>query len=138
MYPFPLYAVGTDIHRIQYLAIIGSIAMLGFIFELTRKKKVRIQYAILWFFLGSLFLFFSIWRHGLDVAAKAIGIVYPPAALFLLLILGVFAILVQFSVVISNLSEQNTKLIQELGTAMSKINDLMGEKIKDDSSGKTR
>jgi hypothetical protein len=138
MYPFPLYAVGTDIHRIQYLAIIGSIAMLGFIFELTRKKKVRIQYAILWFFLGSLFLFFSIWRHGLDVAAKAIGIVYPPAALFLLLILGVFAILVQFSVVISKLSEQNTKLIQELGTAMSKINDLTGEKIKDDSPGKTR
>ena len=138
MYPFPLYAVGTDIHRIQYLAVIGSIAMLVFIFELTRKKKVRIQYAILWFFLGSLFLFFSIWRHGLDVAAKAIGIVYPPAALFLLLILGVFAILVQFSVVISKLSEQNTKLIQELGTAMSKINDLTGEKIKDDSSGKTR
>ena len=138
MYPFPLYAVGTDIHRIQYLAIIGSIAMLGFIFELTRKKKVRIQYAILWFFLGSLFLFFSIWRHGLDVAAKAIGIVSPPAALFLLLILGVFAILVQFSVVISKLSEQNTKLIQELGTAMSKINDLTGEKIKDDSPGKTR
>jgi hypothetical protein len=138
MYPFPLYSVGTDIHRIQYLAIIGSIAMLVFIFELTRKKKIRIQYAILWFFLGSLFLFFSIWRHGLDVAAKAIGIVYPPAALFLLLILGVFAILVQFSVVISKLSEQNTKLIQELGTAMSKINDLTGEKIKGDSSGKTR
>jgi len=132
MYPFPLYAVGTDIHRIQYLAIIGSIAMLGFIFELTRKKKVRIQYAILWFFLGSLFLFFSIWRHGLDVAAKAIGIVYPPAALFLLLILGVFAILVQFSVVISKLSEQNTKIIQELGATRSEIERLTIEKSNSD------
>jgi hypothetical protein len=70
----------------------------------------------------------------LDVAAKAIGIVYPPAALFLILILGIFVILVQFSVVISKLSEQNTRLIQALGIAMSKIEELKIDKSDSDSS----
>ena len=134
MYPFPFSAVGIDTHRIQYIAIIGSIAVLAFIFELTRKKKIRVQYAILWFLMGFIFLFFSIWRQGLDVAAKAIGIVYPPAALFLILILGIFVILVKFSVVISKLSEQNTRLIQALGIAMSKIEELKIDKSDSDSS----
>jgi hypothetical protein len=134
MYPFPFAAVGVDIHRIQYIAIIGSIAVLAFIFELTRKKKIRVQYAVLWFFIGLVFLVFSIWREGLDVAAKAVGVVYPPAALFLLLILGIFAILVQFSVVISKLREQNAKIIQELAMARSEIERMKHDKSNSDSS----
>jgi hypothetical protein len=136
MYPFPFIAVGTDINRVQYIAIVGSLAMLAFIFELTRKKKIRVQYAILWFFIGLVFLIFSLWRQGLDVAAKAVGVVYPPAALFLLLILGVFAILVQFSVVISKISDQNTKIIQELGAAQSEIERLKIEQSNSDSRKK--
>jgi hypothetical protein len=121
MHPFPFSGVGVDIHRIQYLAIIGSIAVLAFIFELTRKKKIAIPYSILWFFLGGMFLGLSIWRHGLDVISKSVGVVYPPAALFLLLLLGIFAILIQFSVVISKLSSQNARLVQEVGILKSSL-----------------
>jgi hypothetical protein len=128
MHPFPFSPDGIDIHRIQYLSIIGSVAVLAFIFELTRKKKIGVQYAILWFFLGAAFLGLSIWRHGLDVISRAVGVVYPPAALFLLLILGAFAILVQFSVVISRLSAQSRKLAQELGVLKSEIERLTSEK----------
>lgn len=133
MQPYPFPADGIDIHRIQYLAILGSLFVLGLIFELTRKRKIAVQYSILWFFIGTVFLLFSVWRHGLDVMAKNVGVVYPPAALYLLLIIGIFAILVQFSVVISKLSDQNTRLVQELGIARSEIERLKRDAKKADS-----
>lgn len=102
-------------NRIQYIAIICSIALLIFIFELTRRKKIRDQYSILWLFFSSIFVVLSIWREGLDAFAKLLGIAYAPSALFLILVLAIFLILIQFSVIISRLSEENKKLAQKIG-----------------------
>lgn len=102
-------------NRIQYIAIICSIALLIFIFELTRRKKIRDQYSLLWLFFSIIFVVLSIWRHGLDAFAKLVGIDYAPSALFLLLVLAIFLILIQFSVIISRLTEENKKLSQEIG-----------------------
>ncbi|MDP8200612.1 MAG: DUF2304 family protein [Candidatus Tenebribacter burtonii] len=37
-------------NRLQYVAIFLSILLFVFIFELTRKKKIREVYSLLWFF----------------------------------------------------------------------------------------
>lgn len=50
----------------------------------------------------------------MDVLAAYVGIYYPPALLFLLLILTLVLVLIQFSIVISKQSEQITKLAQEI------------------------
>jgi hypothetical protein len=105
----------VDTSRIQYVAIAGSILLLLFIFELARKGRIRIQYSVLWFCVGGLFLTFSIWRDGLDTIARLVGVAYPPAALFLVLIIGVIGILIHFSVVVSHLSERTRALVQETG-----------------------
>lgn len=98
---------------IQYYAIFFSISYLIFIFELVRRKKIKEQYSILWFATGIVFLFFSIWRDALDLMSVALGVAYPPAAFILILIIAIFMILIQYSVVISNLSENNKELIQQ-------------------------
>jgi hypothetical protein len=105
----------VDTSRIQYVAIAGSILLLLFIFELARTGRIRIQYSVLWFFVGGLFLTFSIWRDGLDMIARLLGVAYPPAALFLVLIIGVIGILIHFSVVVSRLSERTRALVRETG-----------------------
>ena len=102
-------------NRIQYIAIICSIVLLIFIFELTRRKKIRDQYSLLWLFFSIIFVVLSIWRQGLDAFAKLVGIEYAPSALFLILVLAIFLILIQFSVIISRLTEENKKLSQEIG-----------------------
>ena len=102
-------------NRIQYIAIFCSFALLVLIFELTRRKKIREQYSILWLFFSVIFVVLSIWRRGLDFFADLVGIYYAPSALFLLLVLAIFLILIQFSVVISKLSEENKKLSQTIG-----------------------
>jgi hypothetical protein len=105
----------VNIHIIQYIAILGSVLFIVFILNLIRKKQLKEAYALLWLFFTIIFLTLSIWRQGLDKISGMIGIAYAPAALFLTFLIAVFLILIQFSIVISKLSENNTKLAQEIG-----------------------
>lgn len=107
--------IQVNIHRIQYLAILGSLLMLIGIVELIRKKRLKEEYALLWLFGGGIFLFFAVWRMGLHHLSYFIGIAYPPVTLLLLILMGAVAILVHYSIVITKLSKQNKRLTQELG-----------------------
>lgn len=109
--------------NIQIIAIIGSLLLLILIIELIRKKLLKEAYSIIWLFFGGLFLFFSCWRKALDYIAKAIDIDYPPAMLFLLLIVAIILVLIQFSVVISKQSDQIKKLTQELAILKQEKNE---------------
>lgn len=108
---------------IQIISIIGSLLFLITIIELIRRKLLKEAYAIIWLIFGCLFLFFSLWRKALDYIAQAIDIVYPPAMLFLLLIVAIILVLIQFSVVISKQSDQIKKLTQELAILKQEKNE---------------
>jgi hypothetical protein len=66
----------------------------------------------------------------LDVFAKLIGIDYPPSALFLIFALAIFLILIQFSIILSMLTEKNTKLTQEIGLLKLELAKLTKDKVK--------
>tara|TARA_B110001452_G_C15241725_1_gene430068 strand:- start:15604 stop:16023 length:420 start_codon:yes stop_codon:yes gene_type:complete len=112
-----------DINRIQILAIFGSTFAMLFILRLIRNKKIKEEYSLLWLFFSIIFVVFSIWRDGLDYLSKLIGIAYPPAALFLLLLTSIFIILIQFSIIISKHSESLKTLAQELGILKLELED---------------
>lgn len=103
----------VNTNLIQYYSIAFSIAFLIFIIELVRRKKIREEYSIIWIIFGAIFLFFSVFRDALNILAINLGIAYVPMALLLILIVGIFLILVQYSTVITKLAEQNKNLIQE-------------------------
>lgn len=103
----------VELYRIQVLAILGSVGLLIFILWLIRNKRIKEEYSLLWLFFGGIFLFFSIWRGGLDYVSKWMGIAYPPAAIFLILLMAVFMILIQFSIIISRQAENTKKLAQD-------------------------
>lgn len=100
--------------RIQVLSIIGSVLLIALILELLRKRKLREEYALLWLFGGFAFLLLSIWRDLLTTLSFAIGIAYPPAALFLVLIMGIFLMLLHFSLVFSTMSAKVKSMAQEI------------------------
>jgi hypothetical protein len=101
--------------RIQILAVIGSAVLVFFIIELIRRKRLREEFSILWLAMGVVFLALSIFRGLLDQFSYLVGIGYPPAALFLILIMGLTVIMIHFSVAISELKETQKKLVQEIG-----------------------
>lgn len=100
--------------RIQILSIIGSVLLLAFILELLRKRKLREEYSLLWLGGGMLFLVLSLWRDLLTQLSFALGIAYPPAALFLVLIMGAYLMLLHFSLVFSAMSEKTKAMAQEI------------------------
>jgi hypothetical protein len=100
---------------IRYLSILGSLLLLTAIIRLIKDRKLKEEYSLLWLFFGFIFLGLSIWRDGLEVISKVIGIYYAPATLFLILIMAIFLILLHYSVVISRLAENNRRLVQEVG-----------------------
>jgi len=113
----------VQVFRIQILAIIGSAFLVLFIFELIRRRRLREEFSILWLGMGLIFLAVSLFRKLLDKFSYLVGIGYPPAALFLLLIVGLTVILIHFSVAISELKEANKKLAQELGLLKKEFED---------------
>ncbi len=102
-------------NRMQVFSILGSISLILIIFKLIKRKRLKEQYSLLWLGCGFIFLFFSIFKPLLQIFADSLGILYAPSALLLMLIVSAFLILIQFSVVISKLSESNKNLIQEVG-----------------------
>ncbi len=100
--------------RVEIVALLGSVGLLGFVLELVRRKKLAEGYSLLWLLTSIVLLILSLWRELLDVLAGLVGIFYPPAALFVVGFGFVLLILLQFSVVVSSLSAENRGLSQKL------------------------
>lgn len=104
----------VEVFRIQIVAIAISVGMMLLVFELIRRKKLREKYSLIWFAAGIVMIVLSIWRDLLDRIAFLLGVGYAPALLFMVA-LGFGAVLmIHFSVVISELSEKNKTLTQEI------------------------
>lgn len=109
------------LEKIQIIALIVSFTFLFFIFELIRRKSIKEAYAILWLFFAVGFIILSIWKSGLDYLAAVFGIYYPPALLFLFMIIAIILILIQFSIVVSGQNEKIKRLTQEIGLLKEKL-----------------
>jgi len=109
--------------KIQIYSIVGSLFFLLFIFRLIKRRKLKEEYSILWLFVVFIFLMLSVFRSVLEKFADFVGIYYAPAALLLFLLIGVVAILIHYSTIISKLSEQNKNLIQEIALLKFKISE---------------
>ena len=101
-------------YKIQIVSIIGTLVLLFNILNAVRMKKLNIRYAVLWISTCVLMLIFSLWRQLIDIIAAAIGIYYPPSVLFLLIFIFLLIIVFHFSVVISQLSDRERKLAQQV------------------------
>ncbi|MDD5145059.1 MAG: DUF2304 domain-containing protein [Candidatus Pacebacteria bacterium] len=112
----------------QILSILGSISITLILIELVKSRRLKESYSLLWFAIAFVFLVFSVWRDLLELLAKALGIGYAPAALFLILIIGLYLVSLHYSVVISRLSERTKNLNQEIGILNLKIRKLEEEK----------
>lgn len=120
----------VSMEKIQLIAILGSILFMIGIIELIRRKQIKEAYALLWLIFGTVFVIFSIWKKGLDFLAALVGIYYPPALLFLILILAIILVLIQFSVVISKNNDRIRKLTQEIALLKNQLEANQGQDPK--------
>jgi hypothetical protein len=101
--------------------IIVAVSIFLLIFELVRRKHLMERYAILWLLAAVTLLVLAVWQGLLTTLSHAVGIYYPPAALFAVAFLFVLVMLIHFSVTISRLSDQNTVLAQRLALLQQRL-----------------
>ena len=100
--------------RIQIVAIVGAAGLLLFILELVRRRRLLERYALVWLLAAIVLLGLAIWRNGLARLASAVGIAYPPNALFFVAFAFVLILLLHFSAAVSRLADQSKVLAQRL------------------------
>jgi hypothetical protein len=105
----------------RILAIVISAGLLLLILELVRRRRLMERYALLWLFSTLLLLVLSVWSGLLNSLASALGVSYPPSALFAVAFGVVLVLLVHFSLAVSHLSDQNKVLAQRLGILQRQV-----------------
>ena len=113
--------------RITILSVLVSAALLLYILEMVRRRKLREEYSILWLAGGVILLVFSLKKDWLDWASNAVGIYYPPSFLFLIGMFFILLILIHFSITISKLYQMNKKIAQEIAHLKQSRGEELGE-----------
>jgi hypothetical protein len=99
---------------VQVVAVAVSAGLLVAVIVLVRDGRLREEYAFAWIVGSLVLLVLAVWRNSLDLAAKWLGIYYPPALLLLAFILAMFVVSLYFSVVISRQRQQIERLVEEV------------------------
>jgi len=113
--------------RVSIAASIASVLLLLVVLELIRGRRLKERYALMWLATGVVLLALSVWRGGLNTIAGWLGVGYPPAILFAVATLFVIVVLLDYSTVLSRLSDQNTLLAQELALLRRRLEVVEGE-----------
>jgi hypothetical protein len=120
--------------RLQIVAILGTVALFLFVFELVRRRRLMERYALLWLFSAVILLALAAWKQGLARLSNAVGIYYPPSALFAVTLAFILVLLLHYSLVISRLADQNKILAQKLGALDQRIGELEATALEQGAS----
>src|SRR4051794_3225083 len=107
--------------RIQLVAVGAAAFLLFVVLELVRRRRLLERYALLWLLSGVVLLGLAVWRGLLERISSAIGVVYPPNALFFVAFAFILILLLHFSVAVSRLSDQSKVLAQRLALLEERV-----------------
>jgi hypothetical protein len=114
----------TKITLQRGLAIAVTLALLLLVLELVRRKRLSERYAILWLLAAVTLFVLAAWKGLLTSLSHDVGISYPPSALFAVAIGLIAMILLNFSLVVSRLSDQNKILAQRLSLLQHRLEEM--------------
>jgi|TARA_Y100000310_G_scaffold210287_1_gene210898 hypothetical protein len=90
-----------------------AIGMLFSAFELIRRQKLRVEYALLWILIGFILFMFGVFPSILYLISKIIGLHYFTMMLLVIFLFFLLMIL-HFTIIISRQKEYETELAQKL------------------------
>lgn len=105
----------------RIFAAIVSLLLIIFVINAIRRRRLEIQYAILWLVVAAGIALFSTWYNLLEIVTRFIGAVLPTTTLFLFGILFLVLINIQFSMRISQLQTRLRLLSQEHALLLEKV-----------------
>lgn len=127
MNAIPLSASTGLSDRLQIVAIVVTLALLIFVFELVRQRKLMEKYSLLWLLAALVLLVLAIFSDLLAEFSSAVGIATPSNALFAVAIGFLVLLVLHFSTTISRLTDESKVLAQKLALAEERLHRLDGK-----------
>ncbi|MFA6079247.1 MAG: DUF2304 domain-containing protein [Candidatus Omnitrophota bacterium] len=97
-------------------------------FELVRRKKFREELSLGWLLVGLGLILSSFADLIIDPLAFKLGISYPPALAFIIVVLLLVLVMLYFSIAVSDLKSRNKDLGQKIALMEYKLSKLYKEK----------
>lgn len=110
--------------RQQIVAVTIAFLILFTILELIRRRKLREEYSWLWLVIGFIIVLLALWYDLLVKITALIGATIPISTLFFFAIILLLLISLQFSIIISKLTNQVKDLAQEISILKSEIDSI--------------
>jgi hypothetical protein len=101
-----------------------SLVLIWSVVTLVRKRKLKVEYSILWLAMGAVIILLSLWPALINILVEALGIYYL-TLIFLVSFTFVLLMLIHFSTIVSRLSENEMILAQKQAILEWKIKKLM-------------
>ena len=114
--------------------IIGILcfALVGIIIELIRQNRLKEHYAIIWLLTAVSIFIFGIWPDTLNMISRIVRL-HHLTTLFIVAFLFLLAIVLHFTLAISQLFDRNKRLTQEVAWLRFELEEFrQGEKGKRD------
>lgn len=116
----------------------GVVALFFFliVMDLARRKKLKVEYSILWTLTAAIILVLVFSYDSLVVITRLIGAVLPTTTLFIFGVMFLLFLNLHFSVRLSGLSEQVKNLGQELGIHTMEKKNHRGTEVRREEKSK--
>jgi hypothetical protein len=100
--------------NLRIVAIVGSVALLLFIIELVRRRRLKEEYSVLWVTLALVLCLLAAWGGLLSSLTHAIGAVSQASTLYFFGLTLALFLLLHFSVRVSDLERRVVSMTQEI------------------------
>ncbi len=125
-----------SLDNIQWLMILVSLILIGFIVHLIRKQRLYERYAFIWLFVSLGMLFFSVFRLEINRIADWFGVYYPPSLILAFVVVALVLIGLHFSLVLTRVKREQSRLVQELALLAEKVEKMKKVSIDEPDSEK--
>ncbi len=106
----------------RVIIFLTGIGLFVMVFELVRKKRFREELSIMWLFFALMIAAGSVIDLVVDPLSKKLGIYYPPALVFMMVIIALIISFFYFSLVTSDLKSKVKELTQKIALLEFEIN----------------
>ncbi len=107
----------------RIIIFLTGLGLFIIVFELVRKKRFREELSIIWLFLALIIATGSVIDLVIDPLAKRLHIGYPPALVFVIVVIVLIISFLYFSLITSELKSKVKELTQKIALLEFEINE---------------
>lgn len=111
-------------------AFLLSLAIVGAVFEMLRRKKLREKYAALWLVVGVGTLVLAAFPDLLTIVAQIVGVQLPSNLLFIISILLLLGVSLHLSWEISVVEDETRSLAEEVAILRAMVEEMSAQECR--------